>query len=85
MTKVRSRPAQDAAGRRYTDNHPRFASDRSSQMYLLTEQLARDRMCALRLEAEAQRLVRAAVRVRRAKRSSAKAVLRRRVVALATR
>jgi hypothetical protein len=54
-------------------------------MYLLTEELARDRIAQRRQEAEAHRLVRAAVLARRAKRSTAKAVLRARVVALATR
>ncbi|MEO6714078.1 MAG: hypothetical protein ABIM89_11700 [Mycobacteriales bacterium] len=60
--------------------------DRSEQMYLLTEELARNRISQRRSEADAQRLVRQAVLARRAKRKTAKkSVLRARVVALATR
>jgi hypothetical protein len=75
----------DAAQSSYVRSAPQRAHDRSLQMYLLTEELARDRIAQRRREAEAHRLVRTAVLARRAKRSTAKAVLRARVVALATR
>ena len=62
-----------------------LTNDGSLQMYLLTEELARDRIAQRRREAEAHRLVRHAILARRAKRTTAKAVLRARVLALATR
>ena len=64
---------------------PHVTHDRSLQMYLLTQELARDRIHQRRREADEHRLVRSAVLARRAKRKTAKAVLRNRVLALATR
>ncbi|MDQ1708629.1 MAG: hypothetical protein QOG49_14 [Frankiaceae bacterium] len=58
--------------------------DRSAQMYLVTEELARERISQRRREADAERLVRNAVLIRRAKRKAVHAV-RTRVIALATR
>lgn len=82
---VRTTSTTAASARLYAVNQPAPAPDRSAVMYLLAEELTRDRIDQRRRDADAYRLVRVAVLARRDKRSAAKAVLRRRVVALAAR
>lgn len=80
---IRTKTAPDAAKRLYADHHPTLADHRSNAMHLLTQELAHERIAQRRRDADAHRLVRQAVLARRAKRSTVKAVLRARLVALA--
>jgi hypothetical protein len=87
---IRTTTELGADMRLYAVNQLPLAHDRSAQMYLLNEELARDRIAQRRRDADAHRLVRTAVLARRAERKSAKAVsakavLRARLVALVAR
>lgn len=66
-------------------NHPISDPIRSNTMHLLIHALVQDRIRERQREADARWLVRDAVLARRARRSTARAVLRARVIALATR
>jgi len=63
--------------------NPQTSPDRSIQMYLIHEELARAHIAERQREAEQIRRVRRVVTARRAQRKAEKAVLRARVAALA--
>lgn len=66
-------------------NDPTTDPIRSTTMHLLIHALVQDRIRERQREADSHRLVREAILARRAKRGTAKAALRARIVALATR